>query len=127
VIIRGAGLHGDVDNIALISTVADFAANQYRTVTVRNRSILGTEDLRVDTLLIDRADAAAEAERLQSLLGAARRIWRVTAHAGTHAIDIGQTVMLQDRRWGLDQGRAVLVIAVTDRAESALIEVTLWG
>lgn len=82
------------------------------------------------TLLQEPDDLQAEISRVATLWREQRRFYSVAclldAVAGD-AIEPGQTVNLVWPRYGLDSGRNLLVIGVTTRFWSRVVNLTLWG
>ena len=107
-------------------------AQEWRTVTAENASVktknLLAAELTFDTLLVDEADAQAEAARLLALYGVRRD--RLIVPIDTDlaaAADLGRTVTIMVNRWGYNAGRQMTVLGLTERASAGVSEIEVWG
>ncbi len=93
---------------------------------VRQRHPLAEEAV-VSTLLVDPADAAAEANRLLTLFGAGRVAFRVLVKTQPFALELGQTVTLVYPRHGLRTGRNLVIVGMVEDSAMNEIALDLWG
>lgn len=78
----------------------------------------------------DRAGDYGEAARRLALFGVDRETIQVTAvltPALLAAVDLGKTCALRFPRYGWDDGKLMLVVAITLNFDAQRVEVTLWG
>jgi hypothetical protein len=73
------------------------------------------------------AGAAAEAARLTTLYSLGRKLYRFTVKDSLFTLAIGQTVRIVYDRWGLQGGRNLVVVSVTDDATARMTEILGFG
>jgi len=123
----------DVAGIALADLVE--VATPYRVATADNSAVLlqyqDALELTVDTLLDLEADAQAEADRLVTIFGTRRRIFRLQVMAAARTVyyqlDPGRQVTLQYPRFGLDAGVPMLVLGAEEDIDENTVTLTVWG
>lgn len=82
------------------------------------------------TLLQDAADIQAEANRVATLWRQPRQFFQLSAvldASQADALEPGQTVQLVWPRYGLENGRNLLVVGVRSRFFSRRVDLKLWG
>jgi hypothetical protein len=121
------GLAGDVDPPRRAAL-----ALEYRSVTAEDASVkvknLLARELTVDTLLIEEADAQAEADRLLALYRTPRRCYDVPVTQDVFAASqarLGGQVALYHSRYGLAAGRDLVVLGYDLSRQKAVL--SLWG
>ena len=85
------------------------------------------EELVIQTALTDSADAVAEASRLLTLHGAARRLLPVTVASQPLASNLLDTATITLPRLGLDDGFDGVIVALDEAGGSNRVAVVLWG
>ena len=98
-------------------------------------------ELTVTTLIVDEADAVAEAQRLLDLFGVPRQRFTLSVPAkviqedpqmGTsgrqpYQFQPGARITLQIPRFGLDAGKTFVVTEVRENFEAGVIDLVIWG
>lgn len=95
----------------------DLYGQEWLTVTARAPSVadeyrIDTETEQVNTLLLTKADAQAEAARRLSLWSVPRTIVRVRAFAHLLDLELGQAATIFGDRFGLDSGKTGQVVGL---------------
>ncbi len=125
-VLSGAGLAGGVDE-----TRRRFLAAGERRAAAEDASLRIVHPLAGDetvaSLLDDAADAAAEAARRLALFGAPREAFRARLKTQPFLLDLGATVELRSARFGLADGRRLVVIGMTEDAAANEVTLILWG
>lgn len=122
----------DLDTTNSSAEFRAFATQEWRQATATandtaERHLLAHE-MTFDTALVSLANAEAEAGRRLALYRVSREVFRVTLPTQYAAgVDLSDTVILRASRYGLEQGRAVVVIGVQDEFEVGHTTLTLWG
>lgn len=111
-------------------TRADWA-EEYRYAVQEDASIqarhLLSEEVVDETGIAFKADAEAEATRRLTVFGADRDAFRVTLKTQPFALELGQTVRIAYPRYGLDSGRLLIVVGMTEDASINQVTLDLWG
>lgn len=97
--------------------------------TVRTKHLLAAEQ-EFETVLVETADAQDEVDRRLGLYGVRRDLFeaRVTLDADLAAVlDLGVVVRLQVPRFGLADGKLLLVVGVRPDLRAEILDLTLWG
>lgn len=81
----------------------------------------------VEAFFATEAAALAEAGRLLDLYGSARSLYRFRVKHRQFAHEIGQVINLDYPRWGLDGGRYLRIVALTDDTDDNYCEITGFG
>jgi len=97
---------------------ADLYATEWLTETVvdeqvRQRYRLSDDPLQIDTCLKTRADAHAEAARRLALGRVPRTIYEFDGEPEMMMLELGQAVLLQDQRYGLQDGVPGVVVRLS--------------
>ncbi len=120
----------------VLSADKNYLAKEYRTVFSENPSIKtiypNSEELTINTLLNDSADAVLETARLLTLYGQKRVAYIVTIRELfdieiLSMYRIGAVVILQLDRFGLNAGKEFSIIGVETDYYSRVAKLTLWG
>lgn len=110
-----------------------FLAAEYREEVAADASVQTVNpdapELSFDTLLIDQADAAAEATRLLGLYSARRDTLRVTVPMSdaVAALELGDFVSLTHPRFGLSSTRVMVLTGIDTDWAADRVTLTLWG
>lgn len=117
---------GAVDDEARADLGERFRFETAESPAIRTRHLLAEEAVR-ETALADVAGAAAEAARRLAMFGGDRDGFRVRLKTQPFVLDLGQVVRITYPRYGLSEGRDVVVVGMVE--DSAVNEVTLdlWG
>lgn len=106
----------------------------FRRVEVSDSAVLTANatspELSFDTLLVNAADATAEANRRLTLYKARRDLITVRVRvdrALAAVLDLGKVVTLQLPRYGLGAGKLFLITALRTDMRGYIFELTLWG
>jgi len=78
------------------------------------------------SIIKSQADAATEAQRLQTLYGVQRFLYRVQAFTAPYQIRIGDSITLYDDRYDLSAGKVCLVVGITEYLLDNKIEIEVW-
>lgn len=110
----------------------EWLAEEFRTETAEDADILAAHplspELTVRTLLVDQADAAAEAARLLGLYGVARQRFTVPLKPDVGlGLELGDVVELRLSRCGLSGGRRLAVLGLELDLEDGRVEADLYG
>jgi len=92
-------------------------ATEWLTETATNTSVrdtyrLDTEPLQIDTCLLRRVDAAAEAARRLAMASAALTIYEFDGEPETLLLELGQDVTVTYPRFGMEQGVPAVVVSL---------------
>lgn len=112
----------------------NFVSQQYRRqqaedATVKVSNILSPE-LEFRTVLWNKADALAEAQRLLTIYKTRRDVYEVTIRVDSalaSVLDIGRIVQLQVNRFGMSSGKKFLIIGLRSNLRNYQFDLTLWG
>lgn len=74
---------------------------------------LSTEVEQQDTLLLSKSDAEAEAARRNALWDQARYIYTMKAYGHMLVVELGDSITLKDRRFGLQAGSTGTVVSIS--------------
>ena len=96
----------------------DLFAQEWLTVTSRDSTVaaeygLYAEPDKVDTLLLDTAQAQQEADRRLALWKVQRNVISLKGYAELMLLELGQSVKIYGRRFGLEAGRVGQVIGLS--------------
>jgi len=122
-----------VDNLAAAATDAyeQFTSKDYRTVLATDGVVKGRtaslSELEFNTLLINEADATSQLTRFKRIYGTKRTVYRVTVKNLLFRVYIGDTINIELNRFGLENGKSVLITGISEDAESGETELELWG
>jgi len=111
-----------------------FLENATRSVVAKDASIRddhpSSDKLEWTTLLRDKADAQAVADRIQALLGVERKAYSmretVERFVNPNLNDVVE-LLLEDGRLGLETGKKLRTVSVTYRLQSGVVDVEGWG
>lgn len=84
------------------------------------------QELDLQSAILSAADCQIEAQRLFDLFGVQRYRYAVTASLGPFQLELGDTVTLQDDRFGLAGGVACRVIGMRELLADNQVELELW-
>lgn len=108
-----------------------FLSEEYRYVVSENRSVRTKNSQSIEkifyTKLANRADAEALLARLERVYSEKRKLYRVPIWKGLYRVYIRDQVTLKFPRFGLSQGKTLLITGVSEDAESASTILELWG
>lgn len=95
----------------------DLYAQEWLTVTARDEAVATAYKLyadipQQDTHLLREADAQAEANRRLALWSVQRTVYQIECFAHLLGLELGQAVTLTADRWGLDAGKAGVVVGL---------------
>ena len=107
---QGGGLAGGVPEAHRQFYADEWQVSAQSDAQVAELYRLHTEAAQMDTLLVRRADADVECQRRLSLCRVARHVVRVTGRAHLLDITVGDSVVLELPRWGMNVGAAGLVV-----------------
>lgn len=109
-------------------------AETYRRQEVSDESVkvanLLSPEIEFDTVLTDKANALAEANRRLTIYKARRDIYQVTVRVDAQLapiLDLGNIITLQINRFGMNAGKKFLIIGVKSNMRGYLFDLTLWG
>jgi hypothetical protein len=125
-------------------TAADlaFVTQEWRTASAADATVksewLNSQELTINSLLVDESAAAAEAARLLALLKVRRDVFRVTipmgvafvpGQYGEYQLNVlpAQYAVLTYSRFGLSAGKGLIVLTSTPDHEKKTITMLLWG
>lgn len=105
-------------NTGIIEGHKELYAQEWLTETVQDNAVaatykLGIEPQQIDTSLITRADANAEAVRRLNIVSVPRTTYRFTGTASLTTLDLAQRVKLTYPRYGLASGKYGVVVSLT--------------
>jgi hypothetical protein len=83
--------------------------------------------LTVDTFLNNIVDAQAEADRYVALYSVRRDLFSFPSDRARADYQLGDTVNLTAKRFGLSGGKNLLVVARKDDFDADTVELSLWG
>jgi hypothetical protein len=93
---------------------------------VKTRHPINTER-EVLALLSGAAAASSEAARQQALFGADRDYYNVKVGNPTYQLNVGDVVKLIHTRFGLENGRAFMVVGFSENVKNDTLDLILWG
>ena len=104
-------------NSGIPSEHKDLYAQEYLTVTARDSTVasnykLYADEPQVDTLLLKKTDAQAEANRRLALWKTQRTVYRFTGYAHLLTLELGQALNLTSPRFGLSSGKTGVVVGL---------------
>lgn len=104
--------------IAIPEKHQDLWATEWRTVTRENTAITASYKLhsvpqQEDTYLITEADAIAEADRRLAFRSTQKRIYQFTALSNCLMLELGQTITLKHKRFGLSSGKNGVIVSLS--------------
>lgn len=121
------------DELAGATTQEDrtFLSTEYRYVTQQNEVLRAQDkhasELVFNTNISDKADAETLLARLVELYSQKRSVYTLTIHRSMFRYDLGDTVKLVYDRYGLNNGKNLLVVNIMEDAESGQVTMELWG
>lgn len=121
------------NELAGATTDADraFLGAPYRYVTVEDQNIRTGESRAVErafmTSLTDKADAEALLSRLQAVFMTSRRVYGVPLWGATYRTYLGSTVNVAYPRFGMSGGKNLLVVGLSEDAQTGQTVLNLWG
>ena len=111
-----------------------FLANEYRRAQDSDSAVLTASltspEIEFKTLLVNQADASAEAARRLNVYKTRRDMLRVRVRVDatlTGSLDLGKVVTLQVPRYGLNSGKLFLIIGTETDMRNRIYTLTLWG
>lgn len=123
----GTGFSGYVESFEIQPTLYWFFTEKGKTIKIKDGSLFSSEEDTVNTLLINDADAQAEAERQFALYSVKRNVYSVRCKIQPFALDVGDTVKITYHRWGLNAGKNLVVLEVKEDCWYNEVTLTLWG
>lgn len=109
----------------------DFAQEEYRKIILETASIKTVSGSNIEksfnTLLANQSDALLHSQRIKSLFGVQRKLYKVSVKSLYSTIEIGDTVTLKVNRFNLDAGQDFLVVGIGKDVETNTVELELWG
>jgi len=84
-------------------------------------------DIQNEGLLATALDAETEAARRLALFGTARDFFRVQVKTRPYSLSLGSTIAIQYGRHGLEEGRNLMLVGLTEDSAFNEAELTLWG
>lgn len=113
---------------------AGYLANEYRRVQASDSAVqaanTASPEIEFLTLLVNAADASAEATRLLTIYKARRDMLIVRVRVDTAlaaALDLGKVITLTLPRYGLQAGKQFLIIGLRSDMRNRMFDLTLWG
>jgi hypothetical protein len=109
-----------------------WAAEEYRSAAAKDEAVktvhILAQDLTVETMIAQQADAEAEAARLLALYKAERQMW-VAKVPSEHVtgVDLGSIVEIKLPRFGMTDGKLFVVLGLEEDAGTGISELTVWG
>jgi hypothetical protein len=105
---------------------------EWRTVVAEDAAVrvkhLNAREITIATLLVDQADAQAEADRLLALYKVRRERYELTLPLSDGwAADVGLAMTLNHPRLGMAAGKAFAIIGRTDEYKDERVRFSLWG
>ena len=94
--------------------------------TIKDEYVLSREPDHAKSMLIDEADAKIESQRLLDLFGKQRYLVSVSAYAKPLTLSIGDTVTLEDGRYGLHDGVDFVVVGLNEYLIDSKVDLELW-
>ena len=93
---------------------------------IKVECVIAQEPDFVHTPFIYESDAKDEAQRLLGLYGKQRYIATVSAYSRPLTLSIGDTIRLQDGRFGLQDGADFVVVGMTEHLIDSKVDLELW-
>ena len=130
---RRSWLKQDADAVSVAATAArkDFVGQEFRRAPWEDATILVphplAEDVSIDTLLVDEADAQDEADRQGALCGPLRPPYQVVLKDKQFRRRLGETVTLTHPRFGLSGGRDCVIVRLGENTTTQRTTLELWG
>ena len=94
--------------------------------TIKDEYVMSREPDHAKSILIDEADAKVESQRLLDLFGKQRYLVSVSAYAKPLTLSIGDTVTLEDGRYGLNNGVDFVVVGLNEYLIDSKVDLELW-
>lgn len=107
----------------------EFRRQEVSDEAVKTANLLSPE-LEFDTLLVNKANASAEASRRLTIYKQRRDIYQVQVRVDAQLasiLDLGNIITLQVNRFGMSAGKKFLIIGVKSNMRGYLFDLTLWG
>lgn len=121
-------------NVGVNADRKAFLANEYRRAQDTDATVqtanLTSPEVEFKTLLVNQADAQAEATRRLTIYKARRDMLTVRVRVDpvlVGSLDLGKIVTLQLNRYGLSAGKKFLVIGIQTDMRNRIYTLTLWG
>lgn len=122
-----AVLGGCVDMPRRGFLAAENREEKAESTSVRERHLLAPE-LRISTLIVERAAAAAEVARRLALYSVRRDVLSFSMnHVDADAYRVGRTVTIRQPRFGYEAGRNMVVIGREENLRDYTVTLTVWG
>ena len=93
---------------------------------IKVECVIAQEPDYVRTPFINATDADDESKRLLALYGKQRYIATVSAYSRPLTLSIGDTITLQDGRFGLQGGVEFVVVGMTEKLIDSKVDLELW-
>jgi hypothetical protein len=93
---------------------------------IKTECVIAQEPDFVHTPFIHESDAKDESSRLLALYGKQRYIATVSAYSRPLSLSIGDTIRLQDGRFGLQDGVDFVVVGMTEHLIDSKVDLELW-
>jgi hypothetical protein len=93
---------------------------------IKVECVIAQEPDFVRTPFINATDAKDEADRLLALYGKQRFVATVSAYSRPLTLSIGDTIRLQDGRFGLQDGADFVVVGMTEHLIDSKVDLELW-
>lgn len=121
-----------LDSTAATEEFKTFAVEEWRSAVAENAAVKTlhplSKDIEFETLLLNEADATAEAARRLDLYGKRRERFRVAIKSEFAALfDLGDTLTLVLRRFGMQGGKNFVVVGITEELAQGRTELTIFG
>jgi len=120
------GVAGSVDDEARADLGERFRYVVAADPAIKARHLL-SDELVEEGLLALATDAQAEADRRLTVFGADRDAFRVRLKTQPFVLDLGQSVRIAYGRYGLQAGRSLIVVGMTEDAAINEVTLDLWG
>lgn len=118
----------------------DFVTREYREVYAEDSSVRTqwphATELKINTLLVNKADAQAEANRLLTMFKQPRDMFKVKVHFDAISLQAGGNprkwvpgwvVNFTYPRFGLNAGKDLIIVGMQEDFAANTVEFTLWG
>lgn len=97
--------------------------------SVKTANLLSPE-LEFNTVLVNKADAVAEASRLLTIYKTRRDMYEVTVRVDASLaafLDLGRIITIEVNRFGMNNGKKFLIIGIRTNMQGYQFDLTLWG
>lgn len=121
------------DDIASAASTAfkTFIQEEYRKIILEDRNqrtkTAAAVEREFSSLFVDASDAADVLSRLESIYGVQRKKYQVRVKNLIFRVCVGDTVSLKMPRFGLDNGKSMLIVRASEDAETQTTILELWG